>query len=53
MWLAVVAALSPRPAAADIAAARSHLLAGDHAAAAAEYKRLAEQGDGEAPGEPR
>ncbi len=48
MWLAVVAALSPCPAAADIAAARSHLLAGDHAAAAAEYKRLAEQGDGEA-----
>jgi len=47
MWLAVVAALSPRPVAADLAAARSHLLAGDHAAAA-EYKRLAEQGDGEA-----
>ncbi len=48
MWLIVVAALSPRPVAADLAAARSHLLAGDHAAAAAVFKRLAEQGDGEA-----
>ncbi len=48
MWLAVVVALSPGPTVADMAAARSHMLAGDHAAAAAEYKRLAEQGDGEA-----
>ncbi len=44
----IVAALSPCPAAADLAAARSHLLTGDYAAAAMEYKRLAEQGDGEA-----
>ncbi len=50
LWilLAVVAVLAPRLAAADLAAARSHMLAGNHAAAAAEYKRLAEQGDGEA-----
>ena len=46
--LAVVAVLSPRPVAADLAAARSHMRAGALAAAAAEVKRLAEQGDAEA-----
>ncbi len=48
MWLAFLAALSIRSAVADLAAARSHMLAGDHAAAAAEFRRLAEQGDAEA-----
>jgi len=50
LWvlLAVVAALSPLPAAADLAAARSHLLAGNYNTALAEYKRLAEHGDAEA-----
>jgi TPR repeat protein len=48
MWLAVAAALAPRPAASDLAAARSHMLAGDLAAAAAEFAVLAQRGDAEA-----
>jgi TPR repeat protein len=48
IWLSVVVALAAPPAAADMAAARSHMRAGDFAAAAAELKRLDDQGDTEA-----